>query len=129
MAEVKDSGQAVGAKALTEIAGFAPQTIMSQAARLVPRQRFYNLVVTNVPGPQVPLYLLGSQLRDIYPMVPLAEQQALGIAVISYDGRLDFGLNGDWDALEDIELLADDLRASLLELSEAAAANTLRNRK
>jgi hypothetical protein len=129
MAEVKDSGQAVGAKALTEIAGFAPQTIMSQAARLVPRQRFYNLVVTNVPGPQVPLYLLGSQLRDIYPMVPLAEQQALGIAVISYDGRLDFGLNGDWDALEDIELLADDLRASLLELSEVAAANTLRNRK
>jgi len=129
MAEVKDSGQAVGAKALTEIAGFAPQTIMSQAARLVPRQRFYNLVVTNVPGPQVPLYLLGSQLRDIYPMVPLAEQQALGIAVMSYDGRLDFGLNGDWDALEDIELLADDLRASLLELSEVAAANTLRNRK
>ena len=121
MAEVKDSGQAVGAKALTELAGFAPQTIMSQAARLVPRQRFYNLVVTNVPGPQVPLYLLGSQLRDIYPMVPLAERQALGIAVMSYDGRLDFGLNGDWDALADIDLLADDLRASLLELTEAAS--------
>ena len=120
MAEVKDSGQAVGARALTELAGFAPQTILSQAARLVPRQRFFNLVVTNVPGPQVPLYLLGSRLLDIFPMVPLAENQALGIAVMSYDGRLDFGLNGDWDAMADLELLAEDLSAALDELEQAA---------
>jgi hypothetical protein len=120
MAEVKESGQAVGARALTELAGFAPQTILSQAARLVPRQRFFNLVVTNVPGPQVPLYLLGSQLLDIFPMVPLAENQALGIAVMSYDGRLDFGLNGDWDAMPGLELLAEDLGAALDELEQAA---------
>ena len=127
MAEVKSSGQAVGAKALSEISGFAPQTIMSQAARLVPRQRFFNLVVTNVPGPQFPLYLLGSRLRDIYPMVPIAENQALGIAVISYDGRLDFGLNGDWDALSDIDLLGEDIRSALAELK--AAAISRKNRK
>jgi hypothetical protein len=126
MAEVKSSGQAVGAKALSQMSGFAPQTIMSQAARLVPRQRFFNLVVTNVPGPQFPLYLLGARLRDIYPMVPIAENQALGIAVISYDGRLDFGLNGDWDALSDIELLGEDLRSALAELTRAAQARNKR---
>ena len=120
MAEVKDSGQAVGAKALTELTGFAPQTLMSQAARLVPRQRFFNLVVTNVPGPQFPLYLLGRKLDDIFPMVPLAQRQALGIAVISYDGRLDFGINGDWDAMPDIELLNEDLRSALNDLQNAA---------
>jgi len=120
MAHVKESGQAVGAKALTELAGFAPQTIMSQAARLVPRQRFFNLVVTNVPGPQFPLYLMGRQLRHIYPMVPLAERQALGIAVMSYDGRLDFGLNGDWDAMDDLDLLVEDLRSAMAELVAAA---------
>ncbi len=120
MADVKESGQAVGARSLTELAGFAPQTILSQAARLVPRQRFFNLVVTNVPGPQFPLYLLGNQLIDIFPMVPLAENQALGIAVMSYDGRLDFGLNGDWDAMADIDLLAEDLAAALDELEAAA---------
>ena len=129
MAEVKSSGQAVGAKALSELSGFAPQTIMSQAARLVPRQRFFNLVVTNVPGPQFPLYLLGARLRDIYPMVPIAEHQALGIAVISYDGRLDFGVNGDWDALSDIELLGEDLRSSLAELKKAAQARPKRKAK
>jgi len=129
MAEVKSSGQAVGAKALSQLSGFAPQTIMSQAARLVPRQRFFNLVVTNVPGPQFPLYLLGARLRDIYPMVPIAENQALGIAVISYDGRLDFGLNGDWDALSDIELLGEDLRSALAELTRAAQARTSRKGK
>lgn len=124
MLEVKESGQAVGAKALTELTGFAPQTLMSQAARLVPRQRFFNLVVTNVPGPQFPLYLLGRKLSDIFPMVPLAQRQALGIAVISYDGRLDFGINGDWDAMPDIELLNEDLRSALSELHEAARKPT-----
>lgn len=126
MAVVKDSGQAVGAKTLTELSGFAPQTIMAQAARLVPRQRFFNVVVTNVPGPQFPLYLLTSKLLDVYPMVPLAEQQALGIAVMSYNGRLDFGLNADWDALPDVDLLAEDLRLALADMKRAAKARTKR---
>ncbi len=122
MSHVKESGQAVGAKTLTELSGFAPQTVLAQAARLVPRQRFYNVVVTNVPGPQFPLYLLGQKLEEAHPMVPLAEQQGLGIAVMSYNGKLDFGLNADWDAVPDVDLFAEDLRLSLMELRKVARA-------
>ena len=86
---VKQSGQAVGAEILTAVSGFAPPTIMAQAARLQARQRLFNLVVTNVPGPQFPLYLLGRELESIYPMVPLAENTALGIAILSYNGQLE----------------------------------------
>ena len=88
MRGLKESGQAVGAQALTQLADFAPPTIMSQAARLQARQRYFNVVVTNVPGPQMPLYLLGRELLAIYPVVPLARNQALGIAIMSYNGRL-----------------------------------------
>jgi WS/DGAT/MGAT family acyltransferase len=120
MDDLKKSGQAVGAQVLTNLAGFAPPTILSQAARLTPRQPFFNLVVTNVPGPQFPLYLLGRRLRVLFPVVPLAQRQALGIAVMSYDGHLGFGLLGDYDALPDLESLADDLRASVDSLARAA---------
>jgi WS/DGAT/MGAT family acyltransferase len=120
---VKQSGQAVGAEILTAVSGFAPPTIMAQAARLQARQRLFNLVVTNVPGPQSPLYLLGRELEAIYPMVPLAENTALGIAVLSYHGQLNFGLVGDYDALADLEVLADELRSSIDELATAAGAS------
>jgi diacylglycerol O-acyltransferase len=120
MRGLKESGQAVGAQALTSLADFAPPTIMSQAARLQSRQRFFNLVVTNVPGPQIPLYLLGRHLQAFYPVVPLAHHQALGIAIMSYDGRLGFGLLGDYDAMPDLEDLALDLEAAIGELSRAA---------
>src|SRR6266540_5666698 len=113
MRGLKESGQAVGAQALTSLADFAPPTIMSQAARLQRRQRFFNLVVTNVPGPQVPLYLLGRPMRAFYPVVPLAHHQALGIAIMSYDGRLGFGLLGDYDTMPDLERLAADLEAAI----------------
>ena len=91
---LKQSGQAVGAQVITELSGFAPPTIMDQAARLMARQRFFNLVVTNVPGPQFPLYLAGRRMLDPFPMVPLAAGQALGVALLSYDGRINFGLVG-----------------------------------
>ena len=117
---IKESGQAVGAQVLTELTGFAPPTIMAQAARLQARQRLFNLVVTNVPGPQFPLYMLSHQLKAMYPMVPLAENQALGIAIMSYNGQLNFGLNADYDAIDDLEALADELRAAIEELSAAA---------
>jgi WS/DGAT/MGAT family acyltransferase len=120
MREVKDSGQAVGAQVLTRLSGFAPTTIISQAARLQARQRLFNLVVTNVPGPQQPLYLLGRKLDGLFPMVPLAQNTALGIAIMSYDGQLNFGLAGDYDALADIGTLADELRSSIEELAAAA---------
>jgi WS/DGAT/MGAT family acyltransferase len=121
---IKESGQAVGAQVLTELSGFAPPTIMAQAARLQAHQRLFNLVVTNVPGPQVPLYMLGRELEAMFPMVPLAENQALGIAIMSYNGQLNFGLNADYDAMPDLEALADELRASIDELVAAAGADS-----
>ena len=115
---VKRSGQALSAHVLTELTGFAPTTIMSQAARLTAHQRLFNLVVTNVPGPQRPLYLLGRELETVYPMVPLAENTALGVAIMSYNGQMCFGLTADFDALSDVDELAQDFHAELHELGE-----------
>jgi WS/DGAT/MGAT family acyltransferase len=120
MEDLKNSGQAVGAQVLTNLAGFAPPTIMSQAARLQARQPFFNLVVTNVPGPQFPLYLLGRRLQVLFPVVPLAQRQALGIAVMSYDGHLGFGLLADFDALPELENIRRDLEWAIDSLAEAA---------
>ena len=128
MAGLKDSGQAVGAQVLTQLSGFAPPTIMTQASRLMARQRMFNVVVTNVPGPQMPLYLMGHELRDLFPMVPLARNQALGVAIMSYNGKMNFGLVGDFDAMHDLDDLADDFQASLAELAEAAGV-TLRSER
>jgi len=128
MAKLKESGQAVGAQVLTNLAGFAPPTILSQAARLQARQRFFNLVVTNVPGPQFPLYVLGRRLQVLYPVVPLAQRQALGIAVMSYDGHLGFGLLGDYDALPDLEDIAQDLRWAIASLARSAGVRPARKR-
>jgi hypothetical protein len=118
----------VGAQVLTNLAGFAPPTILSQAARLQARQRFFNLVVTNVPGPQFPLYVLGRRLQVLYPVVPLAQRQALGIAVMSYDGHLGFGLLADYDALPDLETIAQDLKLSIASLARAAGLRPARKR-
>jgi WS/DGAT/MGAT family acyltransferase len=123
MKGLKDGGQAVGAQVLTDMSGFAPPTVMSQAARLMSRQRFFNLVVTNVPGPQMSLYLMGRRLADPFPMVPLAKNQGLGVAIMSYDGRMNFGLNGDFDVMWDLEDLAEDLQLSLEELADAAGVS------
>jgi diacylglycerol O-acyltransferase / wax synthase len=120
---LKRGGQALGARVLTELTGFAPPTIMGQAARLVSRQRFFNLVVTNVPGPQFPLYLMGREMIDPFPMVPLAKGQGLGVALLSYNGRVNFGLVGDYDLLWDLDDIAEDVRASLAELAEAAGVD------
>jgi diacylglycerol O-acyltransferase len=122
MRVVKQSGQAVGAKALTELSGFAPPTLLHEAFRLVvTRQRLVNLVVTNVPGPQFPLYLDGAELTDIFPMVPLGSNLNLGIAIVSYNGTLNFGLVGDFAVMHDLEDLADDVLAALKQLTAAAA--------
>jgi diacylglycerol O-acyltransferase len=125
MSGVKESGQAVGAQVLTELTGFAPPTIMAQAARMSAHQRMFNLVVTNVPGPQFPLYMLGRRLQEMFPMVPLAANQALGVAIMSYDGHLNYGLNADFDALPDVERLAQDLSDAIAELLQAAGSVAL----
>jgi diacylglycerol O-acyltransferase len=120
LSDLKQSGQAVGAERITQLAGFAVPTVLNQAARLQSRQRFFNLTVTNVPGPQFPLYMMGRKLHAFYPMVPVVLNTALGIAIMSYDGRLYFGLLGDYEAMDDIDDFASDLRSAISELANAA---------
>jgi diacylglycerol O-acyltransferase / wax synthase len=122
MGDLKSSRQAVGATLLTELTAFAPPTIMSQAARLQSRQRFFNLVVTNVPGPQFPLYLLGRELTATFPMVPLAKRQAVCVGIMSYNGQINFGLIGDYDAMPNLDRLAGDLDNAISELAAVAEA-------
>jgi diacylglycerol O-acyltransferase / wax synthase len=128
MGDLKQSRQAVGATLLTQLTDFAPPTILGQAARLQPAQRFFNLVVTNIPGPQFPLYLLGRELEAIFPMVPLAKRQAVCFGIFSYNGQVNFGLVGDYDAMPDLDLLAQDLEESLAELETAASKVHTRQR-
>jgi diacylglycerol O-acyltransferase / wax synthase len=116
MGDLKSSGQAVGAEILTKLADFAPGTIATQAARLQPAQRFFNLVVTNVPGPQFPLYVLGRRMESFFPMVPLARRQALCVGIMSYNGQVNFGLVGDYDAMADLDSFALDLEAATNEV-------------
>jgi diacylglycerol O-acyltransferase len=120
MGDLKQSKQAVGASLLTQLADFAPPTIAGQAARLQSRQRFFNLVVTNIPGPQFPLYLMGRRMERVFPMVPLAKNQGVCIGIMSYDGQVNFGLIGDYDGMPDLNDLARDLEDSIAELIEAA---------
>ena len=121
MGEIKSSGQAVGARALTELSGFAPPTLLSQGARLIGRQRFVNLVVTNVPGPQEPLYLGDRELLDVFPMVPLGKNLTFNVAIVSYNGRMDFGLVGDFDTMPDLDEVAADFAAALDEVRAEAS--------
>jgi WS/DGAT/MGAT family acyltransferase len=114
---LRDSGRAAGADELRSLAGFAPASMIGAAARMQAEHRAFNLMVTNVPGPQDARFLLGRSLRSIYAAVPLAADQALSIAVIGYAGRLCFGLLCDRDALADPELLAGLLADSLAELA------------
>jgi WS/DGAT/MGAT family acyltransferase len=92
------------------------------AMRLASTVRLYNLVVTNVPGPQQPLYLLGARLQAIYPQIPLLVKQGLAIAVMSYCGKVCFGLVGDWDLVPDLPVLARSIESSFAELEAAAQA-------
>jgi diacylglycerol O-acyltransferase len=118
----KESGQSIGADALVRLTGFAPPTILSAAARLGAglAGRLFNVVVTNVPGPQFPLYAAGAQMIDCYPVVPLAKGQAVTIGLISYNGGVFYGMNCDRDSMPDIDVLAGCIEESLGELLETA---------
>lgn len=129
MRGLKESGQAVGAQAITRLADAAAPTVLGQAARLQSRQRFFNLTITNVPGPQLPLYVMGRKLEAFYPQVPLVLNTALGVAVMSYDGRVFFGLLGDYDALADLDALAADLDTAIAELTALAGPRPRRRRR
>jgi diacylglycerol O-acyltransferase / wax synthase len=117
---LKESKQAVGAATLAAVNNLAPPTILAQASRLNFSTRLFNLLVTNIPGPQLPLYVLGRQLQDLFPVAFLPEDHALAVAIMSYNGGLDYGLLGDYDAMPDIDLVADGIEASLAELLAAA---------
>jgi len=117
---LKESKQAVGAATLAAVNSLAPPTILAQASRLNFSTRLFNLIVTNIPGPQLPLYVLGRELQDLFPVAFLPEDHALAVAIMSYHGGLDYGLLGDFDAMPDIDVVADGIDASLAELLAAA---------
>ncbi|MBV9920038.1 MAG: DUF1298 domain-containing protein, partial [Pseudonocardia sp.] len=118
MQESTASAQSVGAHALVRIGGFAPPTLHALGARAASgfSKRIFNLVVTNVPGPQFPLYAAGARMLELFPVVPLAKGQALALGLTSYDGGVYYGLNGDRDAMSDVEVLAGMVHESLDEL-------------
>ncbi|MCU1615706.1 MAG: acyltransferase, partial [Frankiales bacterium] len=123
MRGVVEDGQSVRADALVALTGFAPPTLHAlgvRAARSLSR-RLFNLVVTNVPGPQVPLYAAGSRMLEVFPVVPLVRGQGLSIGMTSYDGRVFFGLNGDRDSVGDVGLLADLIEQEVVLLLQDAA--------
>jgi diacylglycerol O-acyltransferase / wax synthase len=117
---LKESKQAVGAETLARVNSLAPPTILAQASRLNFSTRLFNLIVTNIPGPQLPLYVLGRKLEDLFPIAFLPKNHALAVAIMSYNGGIDYGLLADYDALADIEVVADGIRESLQGLLDAA---------
>lgn len=119
---VKSSKKALGAEMITRFNDFAPPTLLAQASRINFSTRLFNLIVTNVPGPQFPLYVLGRELLDIFPVAFLPENHALAIAIMSYNGKIDFGLLGDYDSMEDASLVADGIETEIKQLLEAAKA-------
>jgi len=126
MEGLKESKQALGAEVIAGAQNFAPPTILAQASRLNFSTRLFNLIVTNVPGPQFPLYVLGREMLQAIPVAFLPENHALAIAIMSYNGQMNFGLLGDFDALPDIASIGESIAAELAELvslaRESAAA-------
>ena len=117
---LKESRQALAASAIASLQGFAPPTLHAQASRMNFSGRFFNLLVTNVPGPQFPLYVLGRRLESMFPIAFLAGDRALAVAIMSYNGGMNFGLLGDYDALPDLAIVAEGIEASLAQLVELA---------
>jgi hypothetical protein len=122
MEGIKQSKQALGAEVISRFNDFAPPTLLAQAARVNFSTRLFNLVVTNVPGPQIPLYVLGRELEDIFPVGFLPPEQALFVAIMSYNGGVNFGLLADYDSIDDVAEIAAGIEASIAELVEAAEA-------
>jgi len=110
---LKESKQALGAEVIAGAQNFAPPTILAQASRLNFSTRLFNLIVTNVPGPQFPLYVLGREMLQAIPVAFLPENHALAIAIMSYNGQMNFGLLGDFDALPDIDSIGENIAAEL----------------
>jgi diacylglycerol O-acyltransferase / wax synthase len=121
--ELKRSRQAVAASVLTEMAEWTPSTLLALAGRNVTRLLPFNMVVTNVPGPQMPMYMLGSRMMESYPHVPLVDGLGLGIALLSCEGKLCWGFNADYDLIPDLRAFVDAIRESFRELRQLANAS------
>ena len=121
MIELKESRQALGSEVLVSLQDFAPPAILSQAARMSFATRLFNLLVTNVPGPQAPLHVLGREIREVYPVALLPRDQALSVAVLSYNGQLNFGLLADFDTLPELEQIGEWLLQEIDALLALAA--------
>jgi WS/DGAT/MGAT family acyltransferase len=122
MERLKHSRQALGAEVLAAASEWTSATLLSLAVRTSARGRPYNLVVTNVPGPQLPLYLLGARMERCYPVVNLQPNQGLGVGLFSYAGTLGWGFTADRDQAPDLYVFADAVLASFEELERAARA-------
>jgi diacylglycerol O-acyltransferase len=118
---LKAGTQATGSSALIDITRHMPPVIHSFMARSMYATRLFNLTITNVPGPQIPLYYFGSKVREIWPLVPIAAEHAVGLAVFSYDGKLFFCLNADRHTLADLDVLRAGIADSIEELDRLAA--------
>jgi WS/DGAT/MGAT family acyltransferase len=121
---IKVSRQALGAEVLAGVQNFAPPALLAQASRLNFTTRLFNLLVTNVPGPQLPLYVLGREMAEAYPVAFLPRDHALAVAILSYNGQVNFGLLGDHDALPELDAFGgwvDEEVAGLVALAAAAA--------
>jgi len=117
---LKETNQALGASTLVRLSGGAPATLVALGARLAANARPFNMTVTNVPGPQFPLYMRDARLRETYPLVPLWESHGIGIAMFSYDGSVAWGINGDYQLMPDLDRFGDSILVAFDELVEAA---------
>jgi diacylglycerol O-acyltransferase / wax synthase len=120
MKDLKQSKQALGAEVISRFNDFAPPTLLAQAARINFSTRLFNLVVTNVPGPQIPIYILGRELQDVFPVGFLPPNQALFVAIMSYNGGINFGLLADYDAMDDVDVVASGIERAIAELAAVA---------
>jgi len=121
---LKSEGQqAAGTTAVIELAGLAPPVIHALFAQAIYATRLFNLTITNVPGPQQTLYALGAPMREVYPLVPLAAEHAVGVAAASYDGSVFFGVVADRDTVPDLDVLVSAMVASVEELLAVARAD------
>ena len=125
-AHLKESKQALGAEVLTQVGEWTPSTLLSLGARMATRALPFNLVVTNVPGPQVPLYMLGAKMLDTYGLVPLMDYLCLGVVLFSYAGKLCWGFTAEWDLLPDLHDFVADIKASFQELRDAPERSAAR---
>ncbi|MGH3578106.1 MAG: WS/DGAT/MGAT family O-acyltransferase, partial [Mycobacterium sp.] len=121
MAGLKESKQALAGEALTSMSGFAPPMLLALGTRLSSRlpQRNVNTVTTNVPGPQLPLYVCGRRMLKAFPYVPLAGQVRIGIAIFSYNGEVNFGVTGDYDTTADVDVLCRGIEDGIKQLLKA----------